>query len=301
MSRKKMQVLIFYPDGKGENIPTEWANMSLGGRSCYNLTDNFNVGELQRQFFPAKIDATDCQYMLGSVVTDYSRKKSAISMRLTYWSDDPFYARAKAKELARVLSYCEMNHEPVYLSIEEDGAPSFAPWQPAGPAYFKAWPVGGQIDRYVNSASFELVFELADPTLWGYAAPIHLIANPGAGTSTPTYGTAPMPMRAEIKYSIPDEVGLCKMALFVYSSQRPSDTLYQTFDLEPTGGEEVTMVIDSESRTFSIDGYVMPLPMKNYWPFADGRTPGGLSIEKLRPREGWDLSAVIRFPRREVV
>lgn len=300
MSRKKMQVLIFYPDGKSENVPLVWDNIALGGRSCYNLTDNFNVGELQRQFFPAELDATDRQYMLGSIVTDYSRKKSAISMRLTYWSDDPFYARAKAKELARVLSYCELNHEPVYLSIEEDGAPSFAPWQPADPAYFKAWPVGGQIDRYVNSASFELVFELADPTLWGYPEPIYLNANPVADSGTPTYGTAPMPMRAEIKYSIPDELGTCKMALVVQSPYIPSDE-FQTFDLEPTGGEEVTMVIDSESRTFAIDGFDMPLPLSNFWLFADGRAPGVLQLAKLWPREGWSLSAVVRFPRREVV
>lgn len=257
----KLVVDILYPDGKG----TDW---SLEYRSQYSLTDNFIVGELQRQFYGTEVEATERSFALGPIVTDVSKARSTISMRCTFMGEDPVQRRMKLKELAEVLSWCEDKTEPLWLFISDD----FHQPDPQGsstPAFYKVYPSGSPIDRYVNGDSFELVFELLDPTLWSSHFTANVLSSLDGDVELTCKGNEPTPLETEIRFD-----GVCTLLLGFMSESLPNGSIwYHLSGRVPEGEDYGSIEIYAENRVYKVNGEEKPLPLGMDWLILDPRRP----------------------------
>lgn len=272
-----VEVSVYYPSNdRSYPTPSGWPE--------YSLTDNFIVGEIQRRFYRTGVEATERQFAFGPVVTGVSRESSSISMRCTFFEDDPAVRRAKLRELAAALSWVEVAGEPLQLSITDDFYSSQQVPTPV-PTYYKAYPTGSTIDWYIGCDSFVLEFELPDPTLWSFQPAVAQIGAGDGPSGIGVLGNAAVPVGLTVQANGPAGTHATLLFALAGESLPGGGTLHRLDALFDEDGSW-RIEADSINRVYKVNGEEQTMPIYLDWIALDPKRPMTFELRVAFPTDG---------------
>lgn len=231
----------------------------------YDLTQDFIMSGLVRQFMPRDVSQIDVPGMDGALFSSARYSPIKISMEATVLGENPQDRSDALRRLASVLAV----GEPSPLSISDDDG-----------KFYLAIPSGGDISRYISAETFPLEFTALDPAMYGSTVTVEV---PSGGSATFTVG-GNYPTMPSISVSATRD-----SASTVYGLRLDSSAVLDF----PTGTDSaVQLEIDCANRTADQDGDTVIPTLGSDWFVLE---PGEHEVENYLGAGAATLSYVERW------